>query len=70
MNVYINSNVRDAFAALSDLLNRKEYAEKQLSVASRWNPLYRLELQTTIKTLEKEISAMQSTLASTPSYAW
>jgi hypothetical protein len=70
MNVYINTNVRDAFAALSDLLNRKEYAEKQLSVASRWNPLYRLELQTTIKTLEKEISAMQSTLATTPSYAW
>lgn len=70
MNVYINSNVRNAFAALNDLLNRKEYAEKQLSVASRWNPLYRLELQTTIKTLEKEISAMQSTLASTPAYAW
>lgn len=70
MNVYINSSVRDTFAALSDLLNRKEYAEKQLSVASRWNPLYRLELQTTINTLEKEISAIQSSLATTPAYAW
>jgi len=70
MNVYINSNVRDTFAALSDLLSRKEAAEKQLSVASRWNPLWRLELQTTISTLDKEISALQSQLATTPSYAW
>lgn len=70
MNVYINSSVRNAFDALADLLRRKEYAEKSLSVASRWNPLYRLELQTTIKTLEKEIAALQSQLAATPSYAW
>lgn len=70
MNVYINSSVRDAFAALSDLLRRKEYAEKQLSVASRWNPLYRLELSNTISQLDKEISALQSTLATTPAYAW
>lgn len=70
MNVYINSNVRSTFAALSDLLRRKEYAEKQLSVASRWNPLYRLELSTTISQLDKEISALQSQLATTPSYAW
>lgn len=70
MNVYINSSVRDAFAALSDLLTQKERAEKQLSVTSRWNPLYRLELSNTISQLDKEISALQSTLATTPSYAW
>lgn len=70
MNVYINSSVRDAFAALSDLLTQKERAEKQLSVTSRWNPLYRLELSNTISQLDKEISALQSTLAATPSYAW
>lgn len=70
MNVYINSSVRDAFAALSDLLTQKERAEKQLSVTSRWNPLYRLELSNTISQLDKEISALQSTLATTPAYAW
>lgn len=70
MNVYINSSVRDAFAALSDLLTQKERAEKQLSVTSRWNPLYRLELSNTISQLDKEIAALQSQLATTPSYAW
>ena len=35
MNVYINSNVRSTFAALSDLLRRKEYAE----AAERGQPL-------------------------------
>lgn len=70
MNVYINSSVRNAFAALADLLRRKEYAEKSLSVASHWSPMYRLELKSTISQLDKEISALQSQLATTPSYAW
>lgn len=70
MNVYINSAVRDAFSALDTLTSQKERAELELRVTSRWNPIRRLELTDTINQLSKEISAMQSQLATTPSYAW
>ena len=70
MNVYINSAVRNAFSALDTLTSQKERAELELRVTSRWNPMRRLELQTTISQLKKEISALQSQLATTPSYAW
>lgn len=70
MNVYINTAVRNAFSALDTLTSQKERAELELSVTSRWNPMRRLELQTTISQLKKEISALQSQLATTPSYAW
>lgn len=70
MNVYINSAVRNAFAALDTLTSQKERAELELCVTSRWNPMRRLELSATISQLDKEISAVQSQLAATPSYAW
>lgn len=70
MNVYINTAVRNAFSALDTLTSQKERAELELRVTSRWNPMHRLELQTTISQLSKEISALQSQLATTPSYAW
>lgn len=70
MNVYINSAIRNVFSALDTLTSQKERAELELSVTSKWNPMRRLELQTTISTLDKEISALQSQLATTPSYMW
>lgn len=70
MNVYINTAVRNAFSALDTLTSQKERAELELRVTSRWNPMRRLELQATISQLSKEISALQSQLAATPSYAW
>lgn len=70
MNIFLTKSARAAIRDLDALTSAKERAELELSVTSRWNPVRRLDLMDTIKTLEKEISAITASLASTPSYGF
>ena len=70
MNIFLTKSARAAIRDLDTLTSQKERAELELSVTSRWNPVRRLDLMDTIKTLEKEISAITASLASTPSYGF
>ena len=70
MNLFLTKSTRAAIRDLDRLTSEKEHAELELSVTSRWNPVRRLDLMDTIKTLEKEISAITASLASTPSYGF
>lgn len=70
MNIFLTKSARSAIADLDRLVSEKERAELELSVTSKWNPVRRLDLMDTIKTLEKEISAITASLASTPSYGF
>lgn len=70
MNIVLSRFTRNAIRDLDTLTSAKERAELELRVTSKWNPLRRLELTDTIKTLEKEISAITASLASTPSYGF
>lgn len=69
-NIFLTKSARSAIADLDRLVSEKERAELELSVTSRWNPVRRLDLMDTIKTLEKEISAITALLAGTPSYGF
>ena len=69
-NIFLTKSTRAAIRDLDALTSEKERAELELSVTSKWNPVRRLELMDTIKTLEKEISAITASLASTPSYGF
>lgn len=70
MNIFLTKSARAAIRDLDRLTSEKERAELELSVTSKWNPIRRLDLMDTIKTLEKEISAITASLASTPSYGF
>lgn len=70
MNVYVNSAVRDCFAALETLLSQKEWAERELKVTSRWNPFRRQELKETIDNLDTQIRVINESMAATPAWAW
>ena len=70
MNIFLTKSTRAAIRDLDALTSAKERAELELSVTSRWNPVRRLDLMDTIETLEKEISAITASLASTPSYGF
>lgn len=70
MNLFLTKSTRAAIRDLDRLTSEKERAELELSVTSKWNPVRRLDLMDTIKTLEKEISAITASLASTPSYGF
>ena len=70
MNVYVNSAVRDCFAALETLLSQKEWAERVLKVTSRWNPFRRQELKETIDHLDTQIRVINESMAATPTWAW
>jgi len=70
MNIFLTKSARAAIRDLDALTSAKERAELELSVTSRWNPVRRLDLMDTIKTLEKEISAITAALAATPSYGF
>lgn len=70
MNIFLTKSTRAAIRDLDRLTSEKERAELELSVTSKWNPIRRLDLMDTIKTLEKEISAITASLASTPSYGF
>lgn len=70
MNIFLTKSTRAAIRDLDALTSEKERAELELSVTSKWNPVRRLDLMDTIKTLEKEISAITASLASTPSYGF
>lgn len=70
MNLFLTKSARAAIRDLDRLTSEKERAELELSVTSKWNPVRRLDLMDTIKTLEKEISAITASLASTPSYGF
>ncbi len=70
MNLFLTKSTRAAIRDLDRLTSEKERAELELSVTSKWNPIRRLDLMDTIKTLEKEISAITASLASTPSYGF
>lgn len=69
-NIFLTKSTRAAIRDLDALTSEKERAELELSVTSNWNPVRRLDLMDTIKTLEKEISAITASLASTPSYGF
>lgn len=69
-NIFLTKSTRAAIRDLDALTSEKERAELELSVTSKWNPVRRLDLMDTIKTLEKEISAITASLASTPSYGF
>lgn len=69
-NIFLTKSARAAIRDLDALTSAKERAELELSVTSRWNPVRRLDLMDTIKTLEKEISAITASLAATPSYGF
>lgn len=69
-NIFLTKSTRAAIRDLDALASEKERAELELSVTSKWNPVRRLDLMDTIKTLEKEISAITASLASTPSYGF
>lgn len=69
-NIFLTKSTRAAIRDLDALTSEKERAELELSVTSRWNPVRRLDLMDTIKTLEKEISAITAALAATPSYGF
>ena len=69
-NIFLTKSTRAAIRDLDRLTSEKERAELELSVTSKWNPIRRLDLMDTIKTLEKEISAITASLASTPSYGF
>ena len=69
-NIFLTKSTRAAIRDLDALTSEKERAELELSVTSKWNPIRRLDLMDTIKTLEKEISAITASLASTPSYGF
>lgn len=69
-NIFLTKSARAAIRDLDALTSAKERAELELSVTSKWNPVRRLDLMDTIKTLEKEISAITASLASTPSYGF
>lgn len=69
-NIFLTKSTRAAIRDLDSLTSAKERAELELSVTSKWNPVRRLDLMDTIKTLEKEISAITASLASTPSYGF
>lgn len=69
-NIFLTKSTRAAIRDLDALTSEKERAELELSVTSIWNPVRRLDLMDTIKTLEKEISAITASLASTPSYGF
>lgn len=70
MNIFLTKSTCAAIRDLDALTSEKERAELELSVTSKWNPVRRLDLMDTIKTLEKEISAITASLASTPSYGF
>lgn len=70
MNCYINTAVRDCFAALETLLSQKERAELELRVTSRWNPVRRADLKDTIKNLDTQIRVLNESMAATPAWAW
>ena len=70
MNLFLTKSTRAAIRDLDRLTSEKERAELDLSVTSKWDPIRRLDLMDTIKTLEKEISAITASLASTPSYGF
>ena len=70
MNIYVNTAMRETFAALDTLFNQKERAELELKVTSRWNPLRRLELKDTISQLETQIRVINESMAATPTWAW
>ena len=69
-NIFLTKSTRAAIRDLDALTSEKERAELELSVTSKWNPVRRLDLMDTIKTLEKEISAITAALAATPSYGF
>ena len=69
-NIFLTKSARAAIRDLDTLTSQKERAELELKVTSRWNPVRRLDLMDTIKTLEKEISAITAALACTPSYGF
>ena len=69
-NIFLTKSARAAIRDLDALTSEKERAELELRVTSKWNPIRRLDLMDTIKTLEKEISAITASLASTPSYGF
>ena len=70
MNIFLTKSARAAIRDLDALTSEKERAELELSVTSKWNPVRRLDLMDTIKTLNKEISAITAALAATPSYGF
>lgn len=70
MNLFLTKSTRAAIRDLDRLTSEKERAELELSVTSKWNPIRRLDLMDTIMNLEKEISAITASLASTPSYGF
>ena len=69
-NIFLTKSSRAAIRDLDRLVSEKERAELELSVTSKWNPIRRLDLMDTIKTLAKEISAITASLAMTPSYGF
>lgn len=69
-NIFLTKSARAAIRDLDALTSEKERAELELRVTSKWNPVRRLDLMDTIKTLEKEISAITAALASTPLYGF
>lgn len=69
-NIFLTKSTRAAIRDLDALTSEKERAELELSVTSKWNPVRRLDLMDTISQLNKEISAITASLASTPSYGF